>query len=53
VTATADPALALTAQPLWPHQAAAFQATRDKPAVLIDGEMGSWEDGCGDCTARV
>jgi SNF2 family DNA or RNA helicase len=41
VTATADPALGLTAQPLWPHQAAAFQATRDKPAVLIDGDMGS------------
>jgi ATP-dependent helicase YprA (DUF1998 family) len=41
VTATADPALGLTAQPLWPHQAAAFQATRDKRAVLIDGDMGS------------
>jgi hypothetical protein len=41
VTATADPALGLTAQPLWPHQAAAFQATRDNRAVLIDGDMGS------------
>jgi SNF2 family DNA or RNA helicase len=41
MTATAEPALGLTAQPLWPHQQAAFQATRDKPAVLIDGDMGS------------
>jgi hypothetical protein len=41
VTATAEPALGLTAQPLWPHQAAAFQATRDTRAVLIDGDMGS------------
>jgi SNF2 family DNA or RNA helicase len=46
VTATAEPALGLTAQPLWPHQQAAFQATRDKRAVLIDAQMGVGKSLC-------
>jgi SNF2 family DNA or RNA helicase len=40
VTATAEPALGLTAQPLWPHQQAAFDAVVDSRGKMIDGEMG-------------